>query len=82
MTRLIWEPTGIRRRKPWKLQRICPRCKENPLPIGRLGAISRQDNHTEICSRCGAEEMALGLTRPDHTPYPSEELRESFIHGA
>lgn len=35
---------------------ICPRCRIDILPIGYPGALSRTDNKTEICSRCGTEE--------------------------
>lgn len=34
-------------------EKICPRCKE---PIVKYPAISRVDNKTEICSKCGILE--------------------------
>lgn len=33
--------------------KICPKCKR---PIIGYPAISRKDNKTEICSKCGQEE--------------------------
>lgn len=40
---------------------ICPRCKINYIPNNEtpglyIGALSRVDNKTEICSACGTEE--------------------------
>ena len=45
----------------------CPRCGENTLRIDRpaMNALSRTDNLTYVCSRCGTEEglqaMAAGM---------------------
>ncbi len=36
---------------------LCPRCKEGTLPFGYPGALSRYDNKTEICSKCGRCEF-------------------------
>ena len=39
---------------------ICPRCSgyipNNDTPGAYIGALSRLDNKTEICSSCGTEE--------------------------
>lgn len=45
---------GKSRREPYVGGR-CPRCG-NPLPQGYPGAMSRRDNATELCSRCGLRE--------------------------
>jgi len=51
---------------------LCPRC-EGPVPNSAtpgayIGALSRTDNNTEICSRCGEieamEEMMWGSPLP------------------
>ena len=35
----------------------CPRCKTNDLhPVEVMNALSRHDNETYICSKCGMEE--------------------------
>jgi hypothetical protein len=44
-----------------KVPDICPRCKtdwipNNERPGAYVGAISRADNKTEICSACGEDE--------------------------
>lgn len=43
--------------------KICPRCEgwipNNNEPGRYVGAISRLDNKTEICSQCGSEEAVL-----------------------
>jgi hypothetical protein len=38
------------RDKPYDQVKICPRCNLKSLPIGYPGALSRVDNHSEICS--------------------------------
>ena len=39
---------------------VCPRCfgavPSNENPGAYIGALSRTDNKTEICSRCGTDE--------------------------
>jgi hypothetical protein len=39
---------------------ICPRCNgfipNNETPGAYMGALSRRDNKTEICSSCGVDE--------------------------
>lgn len=48
---------------------VCPRCENlvpnNGTPGAYPGALSRTDNNTEICSKCGElealEEMMYGL---------------------
>jgi hypothetical protein len=47
----------------------CPRCQVNLLPVGYIGARSRADNKTEVCSECGQQEalnqfMQNGYTEP------------------
>jgi len=42
---------------------ICPRCNSSQIPNNETpgaypGALSRADNKTEICSRCGSHEAA------------------------
>ena len=39
---------------PW----ICPRCGEETTSFP---ALSRRDNKTKICSRCGTEEAMIDL---------------------
>lgn len=51
---------------------ICPRCEYNWIPCNERpgeypGALSRANNKTEICSRCGEEE-ALEDMRGRLTP--------------
>lgn len=46
------------RRKDYNEKKLCPRCFAL-LPIGHIGAISRLDNQTEICSQCGVEEALI-----------------------
>ena len=45
---------------------ICPRCggyiPNNDTPGAYMGAISRVDNETEICSACGTEEAMQQFT--------------------
>jgi len=42
---------------------VCPRCNglipNNLYPASHVGALSRLDNKTEICSECGAIEAML-----------------------
>lgn len=46
-----------------KVPKVCPRCygwiPNNETPGQYPGAISRLDNMTEICSRCGSDEAVL-----------------------
>lgn len=62
---------------------ICPRCT-GPIPNESYpgqypGAISRNDNQTEICSACGVEEAiaqhAVGRLEP-MSEWPMTELLE------
>ena len=41
-------------RIPW----TCPRCKKETTDFP---ALSRRDNKTEICSKCGTEEALIDL---------------------
>lgn len=54
--------TGKLRSAPWTEKRPCPRCRKKLLPIGYCGAISRQDNETELCSDCGFDEALQELS--------------------
>lgn len=51
---------------------ICPRClgyiPSNTFAGEYLGAISRIDNKTEICSDCGTEEAILALVKIEEWP--------------
>lgn len=44
---------------------VCPRCggfiPRNSKPGAYIGALSRADNSTEICSPCGEEEALVAL---------------------
>lgn len=48
-----------------KMGPICPICKgfipNNEQPGAYMGAISRVDNKTEICSQCGRDEALAGF---------------------
>ena len=62
----------------------CPRCG-GPVPNeshpGEYpGAVSRTDNRTEVCSRCGGEEALAGIERPMEDMPPLGEL-DSAIEG-
>jgi len=61
----------------------CPRCfgfiPNNAQPGAYMGALSRADNRTEICSDCGTEEALLLLTVPENWPvflfdFPDEQV--------
>jgi hypothetical protein len=52
---------------------ICPRCKDSWIPDNLQpgafpGAISRADDVTEICSRCGEEEAMQHFEQGQCTP--------------
>ena len=53
-------------------QHICPRCfgaiPNNATPGMYIGAISRFDNKTEICSECGTEEALVGIIPTNDWP--------------
>ena len=56
---------------------VCPRCigfiPNNDTPGAYVGAISRVDNKTEICSECGIEEAMNAFTAnplPDKNAWP------------
>lgn len=64
--------------------RPCPRCKR-PLPTQHLGALSRFDDQTEVCSDCGAEEAALaerGTTLTGPAEWPVKRLLANCEHCA
>jgi hypothetical protein len=63
---------------------VCPRCvgfiPSNERPGEYMGAISRIDNTTEICSECGTEEALLLLADTDNWPvflfdFPEERIK-------
>lgn len=65
---------------------ICPRCggyiPNNDKPGAYIGAMSRADNHTEICSACGTEEAmedftGTGLTEIADWPVGSDRKVEA-----
>lgn len=53
-------------------ENICPRCfgaiPNNAVPGMYIGALSRVDNETYICSPCGEEEALVALIRQDEWP--------------
>jgi hypothetical protein len=55
----------------------CPRCG-SPLPVGYVGALSRADNVTEVCSACGTDEalesFATGRPPTPTAKWPIERL--------
>lgn len=52
---------------------VCPRCTglipNGQTPGAYSGALSRKDNDTEVCSRCGTEEALLQFAHKD--PWPT-----------
>jgi hypothetical protein len=66
---------------------VCPRCRgfipSNSRPGAYMGAISRIDNKTEVCSDCGTEEALLLLASSENWPvylYFDEELSGEALH--
>lgn len=56
-----------------KVPHICPRCKDSWIPNNQQpgafpGAISRADDVTEICSRCGELEALEHFEQGQCTP--------------
>jgi hypothetical protein len=53
----------------------CPRCggfiPSNQRPGEYMGALSRADNHTYVCSACGTEEAMIQFSR-DGFVYPPD----------
>lgn len=51
---------------------ICPRClggiPNNTMPGQYIGALSRADNKTMICSACGEEEALVALIKVEDWP--------------
>ena len=45
---------------------LCPRClhqiPNDQTPGAYMGATSRRDNQTEVCSKCGTEEAMIQFT--------------------
>lgn len=64
---------------------VCPRClgfiPNNEKPGAYCGAISRVDNKTEICSKCGENEAMEDLfnTLTLIRDWPVKEVYESFV---
>lgn len=59
-----------------KIPQICPRCKDswipnNLAPGAYIGALSRADNKTEICSACGEDEAMKDLFQGGCEPVES-----------
>lgn len=50
----------------------CPRCEKYLLPVGHIGALSRADNKTEVCSVCGTDEALVSFARKGK-PQPVSE---------
>lgn len=50
----------------------CPRClgfiPRNEKPGQYIGALSRMDNQTEVCSECGTEEALVALIAIEEWP--------------
>jgi len=49
-----------------RIKKTCPRCESNLIPNNEnwgmyVGALSRADNKTEICSQCGEDEALKDL---------------------
>lgn len=68
---------------------ICPRClggiPNNMMPGQYIGALSRVDNKTMICSECGNEEAMLALIHTDEWPivlydHPTTEAARARFH--
>lgn len=65
---------------------LCPRCcgfiPSNERPGEYMGAISRIDNATEVCSACGTEEAILLLTDSANWPVFLFDFDEHLIRAA
>jgi hypothetical protein len=64
---------GETRAPDYDLNILCPRCERNYLRGGRPEPISRADNATEICAKCGQieaweESAGIGLVPPSAWP--------------
>jgi hypothetical protein len=69
----------------------CPRCggfiPSNQRPGEYMGALSRADNHTYVCSACGTEEamedfIGRSLTTPDQWPVSNPAFDDPAFDGA
>lgn len=53
---------------------VCPRCghyiPNDETPGKYIGAMSRTDNKTEVCSACGTEEGLVQFSDPEHKVTP------------
>lgn len=68
---------------------ICPRClgyiPNNEMPGAYIGAMSRTDNATEICSDCGTEEAMLDFARgemPEQDRWPVSLFTDDVFAAA
>lgn len=61
----------------------CPRCGQAPSdPKGRLLALSRLDNQTDVCEACGTDEALIDAGRqPVGTRPLTEEWKEKMKGG-
>lgn len=66
---------------------VCPRCggyiPNNETPGAYPGAISRSDNSTIVCSKCGTSEAMLQFAG-EHLPTPDEwpvDDARSYTYG-
>ena len=50
---------GLRSPLPPNMAQPCPRCEAEFIPA--QGALSRWDNHTKVCPRCGTQEAMLDM---------------------
>ena len=68
---------------------LCPRCggaiPSNERPGAYVGALSRTDNDTYVCSACGTEEALLDFATgqlPDQTHWPVTDLDGDLFDAA
>jgi hypothetical protein len=63
---------------------VCPRClgyiPNNETPGAYVGALSRSDNETEICSQCGQDEAFAQMAGYDldDEKWP---IPDGWVHG-
>lgn len=65
---------------------ICPRCKadwipNNNEPAAHIGALSRADNKTEICSACGEDEAFKDYFDGGCEPVTAWPVQRKYIIG-
>jgi hypothetical protein len=63
-------------------ENVCPRCSggipNSTMPGAYPGALSRWDNHTEVCSYCGSEEAAFALFAASTAQKNGEDVDEAI----